>query len=525
LDRRTLWLVTVLALALAIAGPILLALHVARQQAFAAETQRALSYARDVLARAETTADQIDAAFRALAADPAAAPCSSAELGRMRHLDLASNRIQALGRVSGEVLACYSLQRDAETFPLGPVDAVQPGGERLRFDVQLPGVPDARFLVVERDGLAALVHRDFPIDAAAEARDVSLAVLVGGEHRILTSRGEIRPQWIEALRGQPEATLVDADRVVAVVASSRHAFGAAASLATVEPGRRVAAMAMLVAPAGILAGLVMVLAVYHESKRQLALPAVIRSALRRNEFFLAYQPVVDLATGQWVGAEALIRWQRSSGELVQPHEFLAAAEDAGLIQCITRRVFELVAKDAAGLFQQYPGFQLALNLSAADLHDDATVAQLRLLAERLHAHPGNLLIEASERGFANPRLAGLIVEKLYGAGMRVAIDDFGTGHSSLQQLQRIKLDYLKIDKSFVDTVGTDAATSEVVANIVRMARALKLEMIAEGVESEEQATFLREHGVRYAQGWLFARPLSLEELRERLARQAGTTPG
>ena len=272
--------------------------------------------------------------------------------------------------------------------------------------------------------------------------------------------------------------------------------------------------------AAVFANFLLGLVVYHESRRQLAMPMVIRSALRRQEFFLAYQPLVDLATRQWVGAEALIRWQRSNGEIVPPNVFLSAAEDAGLIQRITRRVFELVTRDAGDLFDHYPGFQLALNLSAADLHDEATVAQLRALGEQLHAKPGNLVIEANERGFANPRLAGLIVERLCGAGMRVAIDDFGTGPSTLGHLQRIKLDFLKIDKSFVDTIGTDAATSDVAAHIIDIARTLQLEIIAEGVENEAQARFLQERGVRYAQGWLFARPLPLKELRERLVKQS-----
>lgn len=518
MDRRTGLTVTLLAIVLTITGPSLLALHLAQRDALATETQRALAQARGVLSRADAIADEIDAAFAALAAVESADPCSSSRLALMRRLDFGASRIEALGRMSGDVLVCFSLQRGVETFDLGQVDSVQPNGDRLRHDVLLTGIPGVHFLVVERAGHAALVDRDVLIDATPGAKDVSLVTLTSTEHRPLASRGEIRPQWIAALGERHEATFVDADRVVAVVASERHAFGAVASLATAESKRRVAAMAMQIVPAGIVAGLAMMLAVFHESKRQLALPAVIQSALRRREFFLAYQPVIDLTTRQWVGAEALIRWQRSNGEIVQPKEFLSSAEDAGLIQGITRRVFELVAQDAAGLFEHHPGFLLALNLSAADLHDETTVAQLRALAEQLHAHPGNLVIEATERGFANPRLASLIVEKLYSAGMRVAIDDFGTGRSSLSQLQQIKLDYLKIDKSFVDTIGTGAATSEVVVHIIQMAHALKLEMIAEGVESEEQATFLQERGVRFAQGWLFARPLPLSELRERLAR-------
>lgn len=189
MDRRTGLTVTLLAIVLTVAGPILLALHLSQRDALAGETQRALAQARGVLSRADATADEIDAAFAALAADEPADPCSSSRLALMRRLDFGSSRIEALGRMSGDALVCFSLQRGVETFDLGRVDSVQPNGDRLRHDVQLAGIPGVHFLVVERAGHAALVGRDVLIDATPGAKDVSLVTLTSTEHRPLASRG------------------------------------------------------------------------------------------------------------------------------------------------------------------------------------------------------------------------------------------------------------------------------------------------------------------------------------------------
>ncbi len=195
--------------------------------------------------------------------------------------------------------------------------------------------------------------------------------------------------------------------------------------------------------------------------------------------------------------------------MVRPDLFIPAAEDAGLMERVTARVIELAARDAAKLFARFPDFALSVNLSAADLHSTHTVALLQRLIRESHAGPTNLIIEVTERGLLEPDAAKNSIRALRANAIRVAIDDFGTGFSSLSYLGTFELDFLKIDKAFVDALGTEAPTSRVALTIIEMGKALNLELIAEGIETAAQAEFLRDHGVHYGRGGCSTSPCHL----------------
>jgi sensor c-di-GMP phosphodiesterase-like protein len=521
MNKRCATLLTLAAALIAVATPIVVALYLADKQARDSASQLALAYARDVVHRSDATADQVGRAFMALQEEARhSAPCSPASLELMKKIDVESSYIQAIGHVSGTHMDCASVDAHGNGLELGPVETTQPTGVKLRYHVELPFAQGTQFIVIEQDGYAAIVHKALPIDVTLSARDLSLATYTLSGY-VLTSRGFVDPRWVKPMsRDRREAAFIDDRYIVAVVPSTAHFIGGIAALPISRVGAGMRSAAVVLLPAGIGAGMVLALAVLYLAKLQLAMPAVIKAALKRNEFFVVYQPIVDLQTGRWVGAEALIRWRRSNGEMVRPDLFIPVAEEAGLIQRITQRVVQCVSRDAAEIFNRSPDFHIGINLSAADFHSDDTVHLFRRLLQETRARRGSIVVEVTERGFSNPQIASTVIRDLRAAGVRIAVDDFGTGYSSLSYLESFELDYLKIDKSFVDTLGTQAATSQVVMHIIEMAKTLNLEMIAEGVETQAQADFLRGRGVQYAQGWLFSKALPLADLLHQIPRLA-----
>ena len=226
-----------------------------------------------------------------------------------------------------------------------------------------------------------------------------------------------------------------------------------------------------------------------------------------------------IRSGRWTGVEALVRWRRPEGELILPDLFIPLAEQNGLIVKLTQLVLERVCTDTAAFLRAHPDFHVGINVAPADYHAGGFLDSLQHALRQMGARESNLMLEVTERGLLDPVVARETTGLLRRHGFLLAIDDFGTGYSSLSYLESLELDYLKIDRSFIEAIGTDAPTSQVVQHIIAMARDLQLCMIAEGVESQAQADFLRARGVQFAQGWLFGKSIPFAEVREHLRRQ------
>jgi sensor c-di-GMP phosphodiesterase-like protein len=522
MQKRTAIVVTVAAAVLALVGPILLALQVAREHALHTEEQRALLYAKLTLQHSEHIADQVDAAFHILAADRVSG-CSLPALSLMRQTQLALGHIGALGYISGNKLLCLSVGNPTNDFDLGPAPVVEQSGVTVRPDIKFPFSKNKKFVLIGRDNYVAAIPNELPVDVMTASPAVTLAVFSVPHNQILIARGAIRPEWMDALHGRHEVVFESKTHAIAIVAvrtSLRYYIAAMAALPTAEVDAQLRESMVLLVPIGIAGSIALMFAVLQLSKVLVSMPTLIKAALKRNEFSLYYQPVVDLRTGQWTGAEALIRWHQQEGEIVRPDLFIPIAEACGLIQRVTERVLEILAQDAAVIFRRHPDFHIGVNLTPHDLHSEATIERLNSLVDHANAKPGNLMIEATERSLMDPALTGPTIRELKIRGYSFAVDDFGTGYSNLSYLGNFDFDLLKIDKAFVEAVDTDAATSHVVPHIIEMAKALNLKMIAEGVETEAQAHYLRARGVQYAQGWLFAKAMPLSELLSELKRKA-----
>jgi EAL domain-containing protein (putative c-di-GMP-specific phosphodiesterase class I) len=243
----------------------------------------------------------------------------------------------------------------------------------------------------------------------------------------------------------------------------------------------------------------------------------LRQALARGEFYLNFQPIVAVATGRVVAAEALLRWVHPERGQLSPAEFIPMAEGAGLIAPIGAWALRQACAVAAG----WPGdVRVAVNLSPLQFRDEGLMADVdRALGESGLA-ASRLELEITETTLleTNNQTAEALMA-LHQRGIRIALDDFGTGYSSLGYLRRFPFDKIKIDKSFIRDLGQEKADASITLAIIGLADALNLVVTAEGVETEEQARFLLENGCAQAQGFLFHRPLSAEQIGRVIAAQ------
>ena len=251
----------------------------------------------------------------------------------------------------------------------------------------------------------------------------------------------------------------------------------------------------------------------------------LRRAIRREEFVVHYQPLVDLHSGRLNGFEALVRWQSPERGFVSPMDFIPLAEEVGLIAPIDRFVLKAAAAQARDWQQGHDRLgelAICVNVSSKQFSRDDLVEYVASVLEDCELDPRCLKLEITESAImTNPERAADILYDLRDLGVRLALDDFGTGYSSLGHLHRFPFDVLKIDRSFVSRLGVrdepardtgrGSRNPEIVSTIVALADALSLDVVAEGIETAEHLELLRAMGCRYGQGWFFSKPLTVED--------------
>jgi predicted signal transduction protein with EAL and GGDEF domain len=242
----------------------------------------------------------------------------------------------------------------------------------------------------------------------------------------------------------------------------------------------------------------------------------LRFALEKNELSMYYQPLISLADGGIIGFEALLRWHHTELGFIPPAQFISIAEDSGQIIPITEWILEQTTNQIAEWQKISPAFSklmVSVNISGKHIAQDGLIETVEKCLKKARLRPASLKLEITEStAMENAKRTIEVLSELSRIGTQLSIDDFGTGYSSLSYLHRLPFDTLKIDRSFVNEVGENGENSEILQTIISLAKNLRMKVIAEGIETENQLALLRNLGCDYGQGYLMSKPLPKVEI-------------
>ncbi|MFC7289022.1 EAL domain-containing protein [Herminiimonas glaciei] len=496
--------IIIIATLLAVVGallPISATLYLSWLRATDIEAERLQGVAQRGLERARISLGDADKALKA-AQQLNNTPCSAEHIRQMRIIAINTRSIEDLGYFENGFLKCTSAGEIHTKITQTPADFTTTSGLEVSLNV-IPAINGGI-------GMVGLSYGAYKV-LIDPMRFVDIILDPSMQLAITTSNGKMLgslhlpdPSQVQALLREKHShrasSILRNDDLIAVV---------------IEPDDSLAAQmkreTMVLLPLGVLMAAFIVGLVIWVSRKRLSPLGELKLAVEKHEFIVHYQPIIALKSGVCIGAEALVRWQRPDGKMTRPDLFIPLAEESGLILPITDQVIAAVIRDLGEVLRTNRRLHIAINISAQDIKTGRVLDVVKHALVDTNILADQIWLEATERGFMDIDAARSTISRAREMGHAVAIDDFGTGYSSLSYLQGLPLDALKIDKSFIDTIGIDAATSNVTPYIIEMAKALKLQIVAEGVETQEQADYLLARDVDFGQGWLFSKALPTRE--------------
>ncbi|NQD77463.1 cyclic diguanylate phosphodiesterase [Pseudomonas sp. CM27] len=466
---------------------------------------------RQVVAQVEHILDNLASAANTLL-PLAGSPCEQAKL-TLRAQVTRNAFVRSTNLFSHNTLYCTSLFGDFDE-PVNPADYVDGTLWLMDGNSVTPGH-------------ALLVYR-------ASDGDRGAISTVDGDH-LLTALRLIGPD--EELRIRVGDRWMGKDGIVhkgvppaaasahVLLGSTRYPFSVQGGYAAAQQGRLWRSHYPALLGLLLVLGAAAALACRWQIRRASSPRAELRRALEADEFLPYFQPVVRQGDYRWAGAEVLMRWNHPQEGLVRPDLFIPYAEHSGQIVDMTRALMMHTAQSLApyaGLLED--GFHIGINITADHCRDLSLLDDCRTFLQHFPHGRVVLTLELTERKLIEPTPVTLeLFEKLHAMGVMIALDDFGTGQSSLNYLRQFKVDYLKIDQSFVALIGADALSVHILESVIELSAKLGLGIVAEGVETAAQRDYLARHDVDFQQGYLFAKPMPAAQFLEALAARPGAT--
>ena len=490
--------------------PVMLSLWFAHVRAVKETGAQLRSFAQLALDKTEIVIAEVDSAYIA-AEKYQGRICSPEHRNYMLNIIRGSLYVADLIYAHGEQFLCSTAILPAQSYAISPPEYKRNPEVSIYYYRDTPFYPGYKMVYLQQRNYVAVVNPLSFSEVMSDDRSLAFGVYdtVTGMFFSVSPQADL--QTMETLVRKNDLTFQQNQRVYTIAHSDRRPIAIIVSTSSDSYFQSLYHQATLTLPLGMICSII-VLLMWSRTRQEFNSPRrLLHRALIKHQLKLHYQPIIDIKNGQCVGAEALLRWPGFNGQVMSPTEFIPLAEKEGMIERVTDYVVDEVFQDLGEFLAKWPDLYISINLSAVDFHSSRLIALISNKAREYSVRAEQIKIEVTERGFIDVPKTTPVIQAFRQAGYEVAIDDFGTGYSNLHNLYSLNVDILKIDKSFIDTLTTNSTSHLIAEHIIEMAHSLRLKIIAEGVETGEQVTWLLKRGVQYCQGWHFAKALPPQE--------------